>query len=65
MLPLAKVKVPPSQNTGQYQQEGVGKGRPRLAQGGHVLSCLPLWPPWLETGFLQNSVGLAFWGCAP
>nr|XP_035936654.1 kinesin-like protein KIF19 isoform X1 [Halichoerus grypus] len=46
MLPLAKVKLPPSQSTGQYQQgrEWEGGG-PWPAQGGGMLSSLHLGLP--------------------
>lgn len=65
VLPLAKVKVPPSQNTGQHQQEGVGEGRPRLAQGGGVQSCPPLWPPLAGNRVLAEKHGTGIWGLCP
>lgn len=46
MLPLAKVKLPPSQSTGQYQQGRQWERRqPWPAQGGCMLSSLHRGPP--------------------
>ncbi|XP_057391195.1 kinesin-like protein KIF19 isoform X2 [Balaenoptera acutorostrata] len=64
-LPMAKVKLPPSQNTGQYQQRREWEGSAWSAQGGSMLSSLPYGCPLLETGFLKNICGTGTLGLCP
>ncbi|XP_060146176.1 kinesin-like protein KIF19 isoform X1 [Globicephala melas] len=64
-LPMAKVKLPPSQNPGQYQQRREWEGSAWSAQGGSMWSSLPYGCPLLETGFLKNICGAGTLGVCP